>query len=168
MKRRIAFTTAIILCCAVFTTLATPQAARAQKHRVCSNATLQGSYAVRATGNVPSGPTAGPLAFVGLFTYDGDGGLLGKLTIRLNDVTNGPTTMIANYQGSYIVNADCTFKETWNNLAGGFALHAVCDRESEPGQRAKSCRYSFAFVQSRDERTRCMEWSEQQHGSLLW
>jgi hypothetical protein len=60
---------------------------------------------------------------VGLFTYDGDGGLLGKLTIRLNDVINGPTTMTANYQGSYTVNADCTFKETWNNLAGGFALH---------------------------------------------
>jgi len=34
----------------------------------CSNATLQGTYAVHATGTVLSGPTTGPIAFIGAFT----------------------------------------------------------------------------------------------------
>src|SRR5262249_4986646 len=132
MKRRIAFTTMVILSVAVII-LGTAQKAPAERPLVCSNATLRGDYAVHATGNAPSGPFAGPVAFVGLFTYDGRGGLFGKLTIRLNDVMNGPTTLNANYQGSYTVNSNCTFQETWNNLAGGFALHEATITDSGAG-----------------------------------
>jgi hypothetical protein len=125
----------VILPVAVLIILGTAQKAPAQRHRGCSNATLRGDYAVLATGNVPSGQLAGPLAFVGLFTYDGrGGGLFGKLTIRLNDIANGPTTVNANYQGSYTVNANCTFQETWINLAsGGFALHEATITDSGAG-----------------------------------
>jgi len=133
MKRRIAFTSMVILSVAVLIILGTAQKAPAQRQHVCSNATLRGDYAVRATGNVPSGQSAGPLAFVGLFTYDGRGGLFGRLTIRLNDIANGPTTSIANYQGTYTVNANCTFEETWVNLAGGFALHEATITDSGAG-----------------------------------
>jgi len=124
MKRRIALTTMIILAVTVTVmVLGTAQKAPAQRQHGCSNATLRGDYAVHATGNVPSGQMAGPVAFVGLFSYDGRGGLLGQLTIRLNDITNGPTTLNSNYSGSYTVNSNCTFQETWVNLAGGMALH---------------------------------------------
>src|SRR5215471_2568805 len=106
--KRMVFTTMAILSVGVIM-LGTPKTASAQRQRVCSNSTLRGDYAVHATGSAPSGQFAGPIAFVGLFSYDGRGGLVGKLTIRLNDVMNGPTTLTANYQGTYVVNANCTF-----------------------------------------------------------
>ena len=133
MKRRIALTTIGVLSITILMILGTAQKAPAERQQGCSNATLRGDYAVRATGNVPSGQTAGPVAFVGLFTYDGRGGLLGKLTIRLNDITNGPTTLNSNYSGTYTVNPNCTFQETWNNLAGGFALHDATITDSGAG-----------------------------------
>jgi len=133
MKKRIAFTTIVTLSVAILIILGTAQKAPAQRQRGCSNATLRGDYAVRATGNVPSGQFAGPAAFLGLFTYDGSGGLFGKLTIRLNDIASGPTTLIANYKGTYTVNANCTFEETWVNLAGGFALHEATITDSGAG-----------------------------------
>ena len=131
--KRIALSTIGIFPVAVLIILGTATTAHAQGKGVCSNATLRGDYAVHATGNAPAGQFAGPVAFVGLFTYDGRGGLTGKLTIRLNDVTNGPTTLIANYQGSYTVNANCSFQETWNNLAGGSALHDAVITDSGAG-----------------------------------
>ena len=130
--KRISVMTMGILSVAVII-LGTAKKASAQRPRVCTNSTLHGDYAVHATGNAPSGQFAGPVAFVGLFTYDGRGGLVGKLTIRLNDVMNGPTTLTANYQGTYVVNANCTFQETWNNLAGGFALHEATITDSGAG-----------------------------------
>ncbi len=132
-KNRIAFTTMVILSAAVLIILGTARKAAAERQHGCSNATLRGDYAVRATGNVPAGPLAGPVAFVGLFTYDGKGGLTGKLTIRVNDSVTGPRTTIANYQGTYTVNTNCTFQETWVNLAGGFALHDATVTDSGAG-----------------------------------
>jgi hypothetical protein len=122
MNRRNAFTTVLILSIAVLIVLGTAQQAPAQKHHGCTNATLDGDYAVHFTGNVLSGQFAGPIAFVGLFTFDGQGGLKGDITLRRND-SGGPTTSTANYLGSYTVNANCTFEDIWNNLAGGIAIH---------------------------------------------
>jgi hypothetical protein len=54
----------------------------------CSNASLQGSYGIQATGGADIGPIAvGPpwpsIAFVGVLTFDGKGQFAGNLTLRL-------------------------------------------------------------------------------------
>lgn len=85
----------------------------------CSNASLRGSYAVHATGHLLSGPQTGPIAFIGAFTYDGFGQLRGTLTIRTNSASGATTASRVPYTGTYSVNADCSFEETWTNLLNG-------------------------------------------------
>ena len=70
----------------------------------CSNATLKGSFAHRASGSVTAPPAmAGPLAGVGTDTFDGFGGFATTATISLNG-NIGPLTG----KGTYKVNPDCT------------------------------------------------------------
>jgi len=54
----------------------------AHKHRQCSNATLNGTYGLHATGTVIG---VGDFAAVGRFTFDGKGHLTGKLFVRTWD-----------------------------------------------------------------------------------
>jgi hypothetical protein len=115
MKGTIAST--ILLSFLTATLVVLGNAARLTAKPGCSDATLRGSYAVHATGTVLSGPNAGPIAFVGAFTYDGMGQLSGNLTIRRNSQTGAETLSKVQYTGSYSVNADCSFDETWT-LAG--------------------------------------------------
>jgi len=73
MKRMIASITLLTISVAVLIVLGTARKATAERQSGCSNATLRGSYGIHATGAALSGPLAGPVAFVGVFTFDGRG-----------------------------------------------------------------------------------------------
>ena len=77
----------------------------------CSNAILQGSYGLHATG------AGGNFAAVGRFTFDGKGNLTGTLFARIagNDVELHIT-------GTYAVHSDCTVDDTWN-FSGNSSTH---------------------------------------------
>jgi len=81
----------------------------------CSNATLNGSYGLHATGTVIG---VGSFAAVGRFTFDGKGNLAGKLFVRLNGNNNQLTLT-----GTYSVSADCTVSDTWNASNGSVSTH---------------------------------------------
>ncbi len=72
----------------------------------CSNATLKGSYGLHATGSIIG---VGDFAAVGLFTFDGKGGLTGRLFVRVNG--NNMETPI--FTGTYSVSPDCTVTDHW-------------------------------------------------------
>ena len=72
----------------------------------CSVATLQGSYGFFRTGAVP----AGPLAAVGIATFNGNGTTTFGQTIRKNGVTTSDLFTDPQQAGLYEVNADCTGK----------------------------------------------------------
>jgi len=72
----------------------------------CSNATLQGSYGLHATGTIIG---VGDFAAVGRFTFDGKGGLIGKLFVRVNGNNFAPPE----FTGTYSVNPDCTVSDSW-------------------------------------------------------
>jgi hypothetical protein len=72
----------------------------------CSNATLKGSYGLHATGTIIG---VGDFAAVGLFTFDGKGGLTGKLFVRANGNNFAPPE----FTGTYSVNPDCTVSDSW-------------------------------------------------------
>ena len=119
MRRTIAFTTLLVFAFAVVIVLGTVQRAPAQNRHGCSDATLRGTFAIRATGDVLSGPSVGPIALVGEFTFDGRGQLHGILTQRINS-DSGPMTLFkVPYTGNYTVNPDCTVEDTWFNLSNG-------------------------------------------------
>jgi len=93
--------------------LATESTAQAQP--TCSNASLQGSYGLHATGITGAG---GNFAAVGRFTFDGTGNLTGTLFVRVagNNVELEIT-------GPYSVSANCTVDDTWNVSGGGSSTH---------------------------------------------
>jgi hypothetical protein len=122
MTRTIISATLLAASIAMLIVLGTPAHARARAG--CSDASLQGNYGVQGTGAAVSGPLEGPVAFIGLLTFDGAGQLAGNLSVRLNSAS-GPTTQIkAPIVGRYTVNADCTGEDTWTNpVTGNFNTH---------------------------------------------
>ena len=68
----------------------------------CSNASLRGGYGFVQNGT----STAGPLAAVGLTTYDGSG----NWTVVQSLSRNGTFSFDETSAGTYVVNADCTGK----------------------------------------------------------
>ena len=102
MKRnRTANTLAIAAIAAL--TLAVAPAAKAD-NKGCSNATLKGTFAHRASGFETAPPTiAGPLVGVGTDTFDGNGGVTTTATLSING-NIVPVTATGTYQ----VNPDCT------------------------------------------------------------
>ncbi len=72
----------------------------------CSNASLKGSYGLHATGTIIG---VGDFAAVGRFTFDGKGGLMGKLFVRVN----GNNMMPPVFTGTYSVSPDCTVTDNW-------------------------------------------------------
>ena len=60
------------LCCGI----------KAQDRESCSNATMHGSYGFHATGK--------GLVVIGRFVFDGNGGLTGKLFVRVPGKNIGP------------------------------------------------------------------------------
>jgi hypothetical protein len=85
-----------------------PIASRAEDRETCSNATMHGSYGFHATGR------AG-LVVVGRFVFDGNGGLVGKLFIRVPGKLIGPVE----FTGTYSVGPDCIMTDDW----GGGNVH---------------------------------------------
>ena len=72
----------------------------------CSVATLQGTYGFFRTGAVP----AGPLAAVGIATFNGNGTTTFAQTIRKNGVTTSDLFTDPPQVGLYEVDANCTGK----------------------------------------------------------
>jgi hypothetical protein len=81
----------------------------------CTNASLNGSYGLHATGVVIG---LGDFAAVGRFTFDGKGNLTGKLFVRLNGNNNELTLT-----GAYTVKPDCTVSDVWNFSDGSSSTH---------------------------------------------
>jgi hypothetical protein len=80
--------------------------AAAQVRDQCSNASLHGSFGLRATGNTTTG---GALIVMGRFVFDGQGGLTATLYTR----TPAGTNFVDTYTGSYSVDSDCTVNDFW-------------------------------------------------------
>jgi hypothetical protein len=92
----------------------------------CSVATLNGAYGFYRTGTT----SVGPLASVGIATYDGNGTTTVRQTIRKNGVTTqdlftGPTQV-----ASYEVDPDCAGR-LLNPDGSAFSHFVVVDRGKE-------------------------------------
>lgn len=80
----------------------------------CSNATMHGAYGFHATGT-------GFLA-TGRFVFDGQGGLTGKLFVRVPGTNIGPLHIA----GTYSVSPDCIMTDDWGD--GSVHLSAIFDQ----------------------------------------
>jgi hypothetical protein len=80
---------------------------QAEDKAKCSNATLHGNYAFRATGHL--------FAAVARFTFDGQGGLTAMLFGRTPGNPFGPVQLT----GTYSVSPDCIVTDDW----GGGSTH---------------------------------------------
>ena len=70
----------------------------------CSNATLKGTFAYTSTGVIVApADIAGPIAEVGIQSFDGNGGTTATATISGNGSIQALTIV-----GTYTVNPDCT------------------------------------------------------------
>lgn len=101
--------------------LATAMAA-AQDDKSCTNATLHGSFGLRATGNnTASGANVagGAVIVLGRFTFDGQGNLTAKLWTR---APSGALTMDT-YTGQYSVDEDCIVTDNWISSSGVTTTH---------------------------------------------
>jgi|KBSSwiStaDraftv2_1062776.scaffolds.fasta_scaffold427248_2 hypothetical protein len=73
--------------------------------RECSSRTVKGSYGISTTGWIVSAGPIGPVADVGVITFDGDDGVSQTTTVSLNGMITAKRTL----NGSYEVKADdCT------------------------------------------------------------
>lgn len=86
--------------------------AGAQERDRCSNASLHGSFGLRATGNTTTG---GALIVLGRFTFDGQGNLTAKLYTRTPTGSN----VVDTYSGTYSVDSDCTVTDFWRSDTTG-------------------------------------------------
>src|SRR5205085_10485476 len=71
----------------------------------CSNASLNGSYALHATGEIKN---VGPFAAVGRFVFDGNGNLSGTLWKRING-----NNVVETFTGEYSVSSISNVRECW-------------------------------------------------------
>ncbi len=106
MKLRITFSILAMLLVSLFISLGTVRKVPAKAG--CSNASLKGSYGLRAIGTTP----AGPVAIVGVLSYDGVGDLTGTLFVRM---TGSTSTEVVPVTGPYTVKPDCTVSDTFGN-----------------------------------------------------
>ena len=92
---------------------------RKQGRDRCSNATIQGSYAIRLSGfDLKGDPKVG----VGVGTFDGRG----TWSLKLTEVGRGaPVRHIDNPKGTYSVSADCTASASLPGTAVGDANWSV-------------------------------------------
>jgi hypothetical protein len=80
----------------------------------CDAYTLNGAYGRMMSGSFPQGPVAS----IGLVTYDGSGNFVAQDTIVLNGVVMHGTAT-----GTYQINADCTGTQTIQ-IQNGPVFHA--------------------------------------------
>jgi hypothetical protein len=109
MRRTIAPTTLATIFMTLFV-LGMAPTARAGEPRVCSNASLWGSFGFTSQGaqvaNLPP-PVLGPFGEIGRQTFDGRGNTEGVATLSGNGNIHRVT-----FQGTYVVNPDCTGEMT--------------------------------------------------------
>lgn len=99
----------------------TAHAQETDAHESCSNATLNGTYGFYRTGTTG----AGPLAAVGLITFDGTGAHSpARQTIRRNGVTVRDLFADPALDGPYEVDPDCAgrFLNSDGSVAGHFVV----------------------------------------------
>src|ERR1700745_4475864 len=101
------FSTALALVVLAFALVAT-----AQDREACSNASLHGSFGLRATGNTTTG---GDLIVLGRFRFDGQGNLSAKLYTRTPTGSN----VVDTYTGTYSVDSDCIVTDFWRSDSTG-------------------------------------------------
>jgi hypothetical protein len=90
------------------------------QNRACSVASLQGSYGFFRTGTT----SAGPLAALGIATFDGTGAVgTARQTIRKNGVTTSDIFTDPALTGPYEVDPDCAAR--FLNPDGSVFAHAV-------------------------------------------
>ena len=92
--------------------LALTVVAMAQERETCSNASLHGSFGLRATGNTTTG---GALIVLGRFRFDGQGNLSAKLYTRTPTGSN----VVDTYTGTYSVDSDCIVTDFWRSDTNG-------------------------------------------------
>jgi hypothetical protein len=109
--KRISTPIVLIMILALFVLVIVPKVQAAEE---CSNASLQGSFGVTSTGTIVG---VGPLAAVGVVTFDGQGNHVGFDTISFNG-----SIARMNFGGTYKVNSDCTGSDT-ENFQGGPTIH---------------------------------------------
>ena len=83
------------------------QAQPSKAEKVCDNRSLQGTYSAQNSGYLN---TTDPLALTALITFDGNGNVSG--TILSRSVAGNVTTNI-HTQGTYQVNSDCSFTQSF-------------------------------------------------------
>jgi len=86
---------------------------RAQDNQHCSNATMHGSYGFHATGT--------GFVAIGRFVFDGNGGLTGKLFIRVPG-----TNLEREITGTYSVSPECIMTDDWGG--GNVHISAIFDQ----------------------------------------
>jgi hypothetical protein len=99
----------VVLC---VTTVGLVSGVVGQDRDQCSNASLHGSFGLRATGNTTSG---GALIVLGRFTFDGAGNLTAKLYTRTPTGAN----VVDTYTGSYSVDSNCIITDVWRSDSTG-------------------------------------------------
>ena len=80
----------------------------------CSDASLNGSYGLHASGNIG----VVPYSAVGRFVFDGKGNLHGTLWSRLNQ-----QNVVETLTGTSSVNSTCVVTDTWNLSSGVTTTH---------------------------------------------
>jgi|SRR5215813_4075011 len=149
MKLRISFSILVLLLVCLFISFGNVRRVPAKSG--CTNANLRGSYGIHATGTTP----AGPLAIVGLISYDGAGSLTGTLFIRRTGSTTTEIVPLAG--GTYTVHPDCTVSDTFGNaqhlsviVDGGRGYVILNTTEGAPVVVSGEARKQFSEDRDRD------------------
>ena len=115
----IAFVVGVLLLILPSRSRHSPVMRRVHAQEGCSVAILNGTYGFYRTGTVP----AGPLAAVGIATYDGNGNSTARQTTRRNGVTTADLFTTPAFPSTYQIDPDCAGREI--NPDGSVFAHFV-------------------------------------------
>jgi hypothetical protein len=121
MKRLISSLIAIFACTAILILLTTPKRALPKVHaeddaEACTAATLNGPYGLTLTGTIVG---VGPLAIVGVATFDGERNISVTQTANVNG-----NAFPEHETGTYTVSSNCTGSSTVGGHGANFVILA--------------------------------------------